>query len=144
MQYRVSGTIGEFVVDLVVDVPKRERSGSKKSVSGVTDEVLASQVEEIKSVLGERLSRQAELMTDLLARRNKNGTVAFSRVFREVWSPLEHALAGRYSREALEYGMGVALEKGKPVAYAKAVAREWNGEPVVSSPEQPERKYRIV
>lgn len=144
MQYRVSGTIGDLVVDLVIEAPERNRSVSKKSVSGVTDEELAAQVDAAKRVLGDRLSHQAVMMIDLLANQNKSKSMALSRAYREVWAPLEHALNGRYSREQLEHGMGVALEKGMPVAYAKAVARRWSGDGESSVPSHNKRKYRVV
>ena len=143
MQYRVSGTIGDLVVDLVIDAPSVARTKSRKSVSHVTGEELEAQVAFAKSTIGERLASQGSLMVDLLARQNKGGTMALSRAYREVWLPLQQALEGKYSRLALEHGMSVALEKGMPVAYAKAVARRWEGEaPAESVPAEP--KYRVV
>lgn len=143
MQYRVSGTVGEMVVDLVISAPVREVGRSKKLIEVVTDEGLEAQVVEAKRVLGERLASQAVAMIDVLARQNKGGKMRFSRAVREVWLPLVHALEGSYTREQLEHGMSVALERGKPVPYAKAVARSWEGEPV-KGPVRAERKYKVV
>jgi hypothetical protein len=144
VQYRVSGMIGDLPVDLVVEVPERERRKSGTTVQGLSDEEIVCQIGEIRTILGESLSKQAEMLIGMLAQQNKNGKMALSRTYREVWVPLRHALEGKYTHEQLQHGMSVALEKGMPVPYAKAVARKWDGETTSVVPVHHDRKYRVT
>ncbi len=144
----ITGKIGEFEVDLVVETEQSARQDSGIKVAAMSDDEMLAGIERFTQVHGELLANLARQMVDVLAAQNKGGRTSLRRAWREVYVVLDQAISsGNYTREELEDGMSVAVEKGKPnVGYAKAVARgrRVDGSPDGGGPAAPVARYRTV
>ena len=141
VEWRLTGEIrpgadGAFIVDLTVsgDEPARPRSRtSTTKVVALSDDEIARRIEEALPRLGDELAELAGQMVDLMAAENKSKRVSLSRVWREVWLPVDAAVE-KLGRDAMVYGMTTALAKGvSNVNYAKKAADSFSASPAAAS-----------
>ncbi len=114
--------------------PEPEPEPIHKRLCAKTRRVSAVSPEEWERREGEAMTNawfpgELRQLGGIMAEANKSGTVALSRLVRDLYEPLV-ALQAELSREEMRYGMQAAISKGAPnVTYVRKAALNYHGRP---------------